>query len=84
LKLTQRALGLLCGGVLAATAYAAEPAIDADLLEYLGTVDSNDAGWQDYLEQTDIDKVAKPPKAPADAPPNVEAAPAVPPKVKQS
>ena len=45
----------------------ADPATDADLLEFLGSVDSgadsqaaaDDGSWIDYLAQTDIGKVAK-------------------------
>ena len=39
----------------------AAPAADDDLLEFLGSVDSDsgDQDWIDYLSQTDIAKVAK-------------------------
>jgi hypothetical protein len=48
---------------------AAEPGVDGDLLEFLGSVDSVDKHWHDYLARTDIDKVAQhaahpPPVAP--------------------
>jgi hypothetical protein len=44
------AVGLICGGVcLAPTVRAGEKAADADLLEYLGSLDSTEAGWHDYL-----------------------------------
>jgi hypothetical protein len=43
-----------------------DPATDAELLEFLGSVDSgadsqaaDDGSWIDYLAQTDIGKVAK-------------------------
>jgi hypothetical protein len=43
------------------------PALDDDLLEFLGSVDptsdsaqSDDGAWIEYLSQTDIGKVAKP------------------------
>lgn len=38
----------------------AEEPIDEDLLEFLGTIDSEDedGDWIDYLTQTDIEKVA--------------------------
>ena len=40
------------------------PALDDDLLEFLGSVDdsaqSDDGTWIEYLSQTDIGKVAKP------------------------
>ena len=46
---------------------APDPAADADLFEFLGSVDSggdspaaaDDGSWLDYLSQTDINKVAK-------------------------
>jgi len=46
-----------------------EAALDEDLLEFLGTVDSEDEDWIDYLTQTDIEKVAttRRPKAAPDA-----------------
>jgi hypothetical protein len=49
----------------------ADEALDEDLLEFLGTIDSEDEDddWIDYLTQTDIEKVAarKRPKPAADA-----------------
>ncbi len=40
------------------------PAADADLLEYLGSVDSDEPGWNEYLEHTNLEKVIHaPPKA---------------------
>jgi len=36
-----------------------EAQIDAELIEFLGTVDSEDEDWIDFLTQTDIAKVAK-------------------------
>jgi hypothetical protein len=62
------ALALLCETALADDQnQAADPAADADLLEFLGSVDSgadsqataDDGSWIDYLAQTDIVKVAK-------------------------
>ncbi len=48
---------------------AAEKAIDADLLEFLGSLDSEESGWHDYLEQDALKAAgkvpAKAPKAPA-------------------
>jgi hypothetical protein len=35
-----------------------DTSLDEDLLEFLGTIDSEDEDWIDYLTQTDIDKVA--------------------------
>jgi hypothetical protein len=47
---------------------AADPALDDELLEFLGSVDPpsesvqpDDGTWIDYLSQTDIGKVAKSP-----------------------
>jgi hypothetical protein len=37
---------------------AEDTSLDEDLLEFLGTIDSEDEDWIDYLTQTDIDKVA--------------------------
>jgi len=64
----QAALALACGGVATAgEPKQTDPAADAELLEFLGSVDSgadsqtsaDDASWIDYLSQTDITKVAK-------------------------
>ena len=87
------ACSLLCGGaMLAAPLRAAESVADTEFLEYLGSVDSNEAGWHDYLASTDVDKLVKPaaaapgaapsahPAAPASTPPALN----VPRKVKQS
>jgi hypothetical protein len=57
-----------------AAARSAEPKIDGDLLEFLGSVDTEDKDWHDYLARTDIDKVAQraaraPPISPAAASP---------------
>jgi hypothetical protein len=65
---TQAALALLCGTAAAEDPKQADPAADAELLEFLGSVDSgadsqataDDGSWIDYLSQTDIGKVAKP------------------------
>jgi hypothetical protein len=89
-----QALGLVCAGALAvAPLRAADKPADADLLEYLGSVDSSEAGWHDYLASTDVDKLVKPAAARPAAPPVQPAAPPpassppalnVPRKVKQS
>jgi len=92
-KSAWQALGLVCGSALAlAPLRAGDTAADADLLEYLGSVDSSEASWHDYLAATDVDKLAKPaasppassppvsPSTPANAPPALN----VPRKVKQS
>jgi hypothetical protein len=48
---------------------AAEKAIDADLLEFLGSLDSEESGWHDYLEQGAVKAAGKAPsKAPAKSP----------------
>ena len=46
-------LGLLC------SAHAADGPVDDGLLEFLGSVDSEDKGWHDYLAGTDIEQVAR-------------------------
>ena len=38
---------------------APEPPADAELLEYLGTVDAEGQEWMDYLARTDIAQVVK-------------------------
>jgi hypothetical protein len=61
------ALAFLWGTATAEDPKKADPATDADLLEFLGSVDSgadsqaaaDDGSWIDYLAQTDIGKVAK-------------------------
>jgi hypothetical protein len=71
-----QALGLLCGSALAlAPLRAADQAADADLLEYLGSVDSSEADWHDYLASTDVDKLVKPAAARPTMPPSQQAAP---------
>lgn len=37
----------------------AEPPVDPGLLEFLGSVDSEDGKWHEYLASTDVDQVAK-------------------------
>jgi hypothetical protein len=61
------ALVLVCGTAAAEDQKKADSTTDADLLEFLGSVDSgadsqaaaDDGSWIDYLAQTDIGKVAK-------------------------
>ena len=90
-----RALLFSCGVALAAAPLrAADTPADADFLEYLGSIDSNEAGWHEYLADTDVGKMAKPPSStpgsstPAAASPPQQPAPAnaptAPRKVKQS
>ena len=53
-------VGLICGGaLLAAPVHAADEPVDPDFLEFLGSVDSSEAGWHDYLAATDVDALAK-------------------------
>jgi hypothetical protein len=87
------AASLMCGSALfGLPARAAEAAADADLLEFLGSVDSTEEGWHDYLASTDVDKVAPPATAPATgaapaksvSPPKPPPALNVPRKVKQT
>lgn len=67
LLVTQAVLALWCGSALAEDAKKPDPAADAELLEFLGSVDSgadsqataDDGSWIEYLAQTDIGKVAK-------------------------
>jgi hypothetical protein len=67
LVVTQAALALLCGVAFANDPKPADPEADAELLEFLGSVDSgadsqataDDGSWIDYLSQTDIGKVTK-------------------------
>jgi hypothetical protein len=54
---------------------AAEHAVDPGLLEYLGSVDSEDKDWHDYLAHTDIDQVARRAGQPRRAPPPPAAQP---------
>jgi hypothetical protein len=42
---------------------------DDGLLEFLGSVDSEDRDWHDYLARTDIDKVARRASDGASSPP---------------
>jgi hypothetical protein len=48
----------------AGSAENAEKPLDEDLLEFLGTLDSEEEGWHDYLEQA---PVKKSPVEPTDA-----------------
>jgi hypothetical protein len=50
---------LLSGVGSEITAVRAADAPDDGLLEFLGSVDSEDKDWHDYLARTDIDKVAR-------------------------
>ena len=43
-------------------------AVDAELLEFLGSVDSTEPGWHDYLEDTDLEKAVTVPEKKAPSP----------------
>jgi hypothetical protein len=59
-KSAWRWLGLICGGALiVAPLRAADEPVDPEFLEFLGSVDSSEAGWHDYLAETDVDQVAQ-------------------------
>jgi len=76
---------LLLMALAPACVWAADKAPDPGLLEFLGSLDAEGSGWSDYLENTDLGKVAKParpakPATPAPAPsPPPERPPAPPP-----
>ncbi len=42
--------------------------VDAELLEFLGSIDVEEEGWQEYLEQKPVKPVEKAPQKPAPAP----------------
>ena len=61
MKSRRRHARLYAGGLLLAPAlWAAAPAVDADLLEFLGSVGSEESDWSDFLEHTDLDRIVKP------------------------
>jgi hypothetical protein len=68
----------LSGLAMLRSAAAADGPIEDGLLEFLGSVDSEDQAWHDYLAGTDIDQVAR---RAANAPgnPGAPAPPAPPP-----
>ena len=49
----------LSGLALLRPVAAADAPVDEGLLEFLGSVDSEDSDWHDYLSGTDIDQVAR-------------------------
>jgi hypothetical protein len=59
----RRLVGLLAGVLVVAGAFAAEAAADGELLEFLGSVDAEGEGWSEYLEGTDVKRIARPPAA---------------------
>jgi hypothetical protein len=52
-----------------------DSAADGELLEFLGSVDGEGEGWGEYLEGTDIGRVAPPPVAAEPPPPPPPQAP---------
>jgi hypothetical protein len=66
--------GMLAVGaalLLSGAAQAAQSAkqVDAELLEFLGSIDAEEEGWQEYLEQKPVRPVEKkPPQKPAPEP----------------
>ncbi len=69
-------LALPCGLALAGApvsqpSSAAPPigaSVDAELLEFLGSIDSSEPGWPDYLEGTDLEKAVTAPEKVAPPP----------------
>ena len=60
MRFAWRLVGLICGGTLfVAPLQAADEPVDPDFLEFLGSVDSSEAGWHDYLAATDLDQLVK-------------------------
>jgi hypothetical protein len=55
LKLPRGSVAVLCGVVFSVPLPAADEPVDPDFLEFLGSVDSNDIGWNDYLATTDVE-----------------------------
>ena len=49
----------LPGALHAGCSHAADEPVDPGLLEFLGSVDTEDKDWHEYLARTDIDQVAK-------------------------
>jgi hypothetical protein len=76
----RRAL-LLCAlaGFGATSAAAAQPPVDAELLEFLGSIDSDDDSWQEYLEH----KPVKPADKQAARQPSKQATKTPPPKPEE-
>lgn len=58
----KRVAGVTCVllvGVAVPVMAAEKTEVDAEFLEFLGSVDSVDEGWNHYLENTDLDKVGR-------------------------
>jgi hypothetical protein len=65
------ALALAAAAALAGAVQAAENVkkVDAELLEFLGSIDAEEEGWQEYLEHKPVRPVEKtPPQKPAPTP----------------
>ncbi|MEO7773161.1 MAG: hypothetical protein ABIT36_01560 [Steroidobacteraceae bacterium] len=63
--MTRTALAALLGASLVTgVAHAAEAKLPAELLEFLGSLDSEDPEWHDYLASTNVKKLLKPPVTP--------------------
>ena len=41
---------MLCGGLVAVTSVCSEESLDAEFLEFLGTWDSEDENWGEFLD----------------------------------
>jgi hypothetical protein len=69
----------------AGTAPAAEPVpeVDADLLEFLGSLDTEDEEWRDYLAERPIRPEAGKPASPAAGTPEAKGAEKAPPAKEQ-
>jgi hypothetical protein len=63
-------LGALLIGITVTSAPRATESPDDGFLEFLGSVDSEDKDWHDYLARTDIDKVARRAAPGNNGPPN--------------
>lgn len=71
---------LLLAALAPAGSLAANKLPDSNLLEFLGSLDADGSEWNEYLEGTDLDKVARPTRpAQPEPPPAVPAKPVPPP-----
>jgi hypothetical protein len=78
-RATPLALATLATPLLwAHAAIAAAPVIDAGLLEFLGSVDSEEAGWHEFLAGNEVKPQPKPPGVAAKAAPVTPPAPTPP------
>jgi hypothetical protein len=78
-KLRDYAVIVSLGGLsMLPSVHAADSAVDDGLLEFLGSVDTEDKNWHQYLADTDIDKVARR-AGHARGDPNVNPPPSTPP-----